>query len=82
MKCPHCGKKSKCLKTVQKTCESLPDPFVQRRRECLTCLRPFYTYEVQSQDWRLLLQLMESADLLEEMGGLIRTRLSTRRKSS
>ena len=55
--------------------ESLPDASKQRRRSCLHCQKPFYTYEVYSSDWRRLLQLMESADLLEEMSGLIRTRL-------
>lgn len=79
MNCPHCNERSCVKKTKQVTHESLPDASLQRRRKCLSCDKPFYTYEVYSQDWRRLLQLMESADLLEEVSGLIRTRLSSRK---
>lgn len=80
MMCPHCGeKKTSVVKTKDVMNESLPDASRQRRRTCLTCEKPFYTYEVYSHDWRRLVQLMESADLLEEMSGLIRTRLKIRR---
>ena len=76
MKCPHCDcPKTKVRKSKEVVHESLPDPSKQRRRTCSDCHKPFYTYEVYSSDWRRLLQLMESADLLEEMSGLIRTRL-------
>ena len=79
MNCPHCGARSCVKKTKEVLHDSLPDPSLQRRRKCLTCEKPFYTYEVYSSDWRRLQQLMESADLLEEMSGLIRTRLMSRR---
>ena len=76
MKCPHCDWGKSCvLKTQDIMNESMPDASKQRRRSCLKCDKPFYTYEVYSSDWRRLIQLMESADLLEEMSGLIRTRL-------
>lgn len=75
MKCPYCGEKSKVSWTQDTVHESLPEPARQRRRACGTCSKPFYTYEVYSTDFRRMVQIMESADLLEELSGLIRTRL-------
>lgn len=77
MKCPYCeSPKSKVCWTEEKTHESLPEPVRQRRRQCLKCQRPFQTYEVYSLDFRRMLQVMESADLLEELSGTLRTRLN------
>ena len=76
MRCPHCNAaKTGVRKTKEFVSESMPDPVNQRRRVCLSCEKPFYTYEVYSHDWRKVTQIMESADLLEQLSGLIRTRL-------
>jgi len=82
MNCPHCGSgKTQVKKTESQKHESFPDPVIRRRRQCVSaeCRKPYYTYEVYAPDWRRLVQVLESADLLEDVSGLIRTRLKTRR---
>ena len=76
MKCPYCDHpKSRIIKTVDVAHDSMPEPARQRRRICVGCSKPFYTYEVYAPDWRQLLQLMDSVAMLEDTASAIRTNL-------
>ena len=77
MKCPFCeADKTSVVKTKEHINESLSSPSSERRRKCHACKQAFYTYEIYANDWRMVEQLMGSADLLEHIAGLVRTRLT------
>ncbi len=67
MRCPHCEQHdSKVLKTERPLGEDISRTFPlgtlkRRRRECKTCERTFFTFEVHEERFRRMLTLTESA---------------------
>ena len=65
MKCPHCAQHdSRVLKTERPIDEDYSPQFPfgtlkRRRRECKTCKRTFFSFEVHEETFRKLLHLME-----------------------